>query len=145
MALLNSFACPSCARSALAAKSAQTRTKSAPVKTLLVAPVLFCDSQRPWLTDVLNLRCPFCGTTRSDDWECLPAGKLDFLRCENPRCLMSFCFLIHECAACAEESVFIWKEKPQRQVLASLVCQHCAEGLSDASDPAETESPPQRI
>lgn len=94
---------------------------------------------------MLILRCPFCGTKRSDDWECLAPGHADFLRCENPSCFRSFAFLIQECLLCAEESVFIWKEMPKPAVLAALVCQHCAEPLSETSRQAESEDPAQRI
>lgn len=95
--------------------------------------------------DALTLTCPFCGTQHTDDLECLALGQPDFLRCENPSCSMSFVFLIHECPACAEESLFTWKEMPNAAALAALVCQHCAESLSDAPWQADSENPPQRI
>lgn len=92
---------------------------------------------------MLTLRCPFCGTHRSDDWECLTSERSDFLRCEA--CFMSFAFLIHECSWCAEESVFTWREMPQPAGLAKLVCQHCAEPLHEDPAQAENENPSQRI
>lgn len=94
---------------------------------------------------MLTLSCPFCGTKRTDDWECLAPERPDFLRCENQSCLMSFVFLVHECSTCAEESVFTWKEMPKPAALATLVCQHCAEPLYENAGEPGNENPPQRI
>lgn len=93
----------------------------------------------------LILRCPHCGSARADELECLNPGRPDIIRCENPGCSMSFVFLLHECSACAEESVFTWKEKPSSAALAQLVCQHCAEPVNEAANEAEGEDPTQRI
>lgn len=94
---------------------------------------------------MLTLRCPYCGTMHSDDWECLEPGRTEFLRCENPRCMMSFVFLIRECASCENESVFMWGTMPGNEVLATLLCQHCAEPLNQKADAGEGENPSQRI
>lgn len=94
---------------------------------------------------MLILRCPFCGTQRTDDWECLAPERPEFLRCGNPVCSMSFVFLIHECSSCAEESAFTWKTMPKAVALAALVCQHCAEPLYEKPGQAGNANPPQRI
>ena len=92
---------------------------------------------------MLTLRCPHCGTSHSDDWECLVAGRPEFLRCENSRCLMSFVYAIRECAACGNESVFTWDAMPGAARLAELVCQHCAEPFNEAAGEAEGANPTQ--
>ena len=92
----------------------------------------------------LTLRCPHCGSTRSDDLECLSAGGPDLMRCENPACFMSFAFLVHECSTCAGDSVYTWKEMPTKAALAQLVCQHCAEPVREAASEAKSEDPTQR-
>jgi hypothetical protein len=84
----------------------------------------------------LILTCPHCGSTRADELECLSPGGPDAIRCDSPNCLRSFVFLIHECSACAEDSVFTWKELPTPAALAQLVCQHCAEPLREAESQA---------
>ena len=93
--------------------------------------------------DLLTLRCPHCGQQHQDDFECLGSGSSEFLRCENPTCLMSFAFLIHECATCGNESVFAWKEMPGPTALAELLCHHCAEPLNEAVGQKEDADPPQ--
>ena len=94
---------------------------------------------------MLTLRCPHFGTKHSDDWECLAPAAPEFLRCENPRCLMSFVYAIRECAVCENESVFTWAAMPKTAVLAGLVCQHCAEPLNEPPREAEGANPSNRI
>ena len=91
----------------------------------------------------LILRCPFCENEHSDDWECLGPGGPEFLRCDNAACSMSFAFLIHECSSCENESVFTWKEMPDPQALAGLLCQHCAEPIREAPGETQAANPPQ--
>ena len=90
----------------------------------------------------LILRCPFCGHQHPDDWEILGPGGPEFFRCENAACMMSFAFLIHECSSCVRDSVFTWKEMPSRPAVAALVCQHCAEPISEAAGETQGANPP---
>jgi hypothetical protein len=94
---------------------------------------------------MLILSCPFCGSKRSDDWECLAAGHADFLSCDNRACSMSYAYLIQECLVCGNESVFTWKEMPGSTAKTALLCQHCAEPFSEAAQQAEGPEPRNRI
>ena len=121
-----------------------------PVPCVLREPRLLCSGHlnvvpsTPYGSVVnLILRCPFCGHQHPDDWESLgPAGP-EFFRCENAACLMSFAFLIHECSSCACESVYTWKEMPARVAMAALLCQHCAEPISETAGETQGADPPQ--
>jgi hypothetical protein len=93
----------------------------------------------------LTIKCPFCGNPHSDEFECLDPAGAQFFRCENPKCSTSFVFLIHECTACVEDSVFVWKEMPQSAVVAKLVCQHCAEPVSQPTEQTHGEDTSHRI
>ena len=95
--------------------------------------------------DVLTLICPFCQHEHTDDWECLDSGRLDKLRCENEQCGKDFAFLVRECLACGEESVFTWTRSPAPEALALLWCQHCGAQLDDSTRQLKGEDAPQRI
>ena len=94
---------------------------------------------------VLKLICPFCRHEHVDDFECLDSGRADTIRCENPNCNKRFTFLIRECLACGEESVFSWGEMPAPEALAALFCEHCGATLNEVPQETEGESATQRI
>jgi transcription elongation factor Elf1 len=94
---------------------------------------------------VLTLICPFCQHGHTDDLECLDSGRLDTLHCENAQCGKDFKFLIRECLACGEESVFTWTRRPAPEALAGLCCQHCGAQLDEAAPQGESEDAAQRI
>lgn len=83
--------------------------------------------------------CPFCRQEHTDDLECLPSGQIDTVRCQNTRCAKHFSFLIRECLACGEDSVFTWTTMPAATVLAGLSCQHCGALFDETA--RETENP----
>ncbi len=94
---------------------------------------------------VLSLGCPFCRHEYTDDFECLDDGRADTIRCENSDCKKQFAFLVRECLACGEESVFTWEGMPTAESLAALFCEHCGANPSEASQEAEGESATQRV
>src|SRR4029077_3753525 len=89
---------------------------------------------------VLPLVCPFCRNKHTDDFECLDEGRADTIRCENPDCNKEFAFLVCECLACGEESVFTWEGMPTAEALAALFCEHCGASPIEASQEAEGEN-----
>lgn len=94
---------------------------------------------------MLTLICPFCQHGHTDDFECLDSGRLDTLRCENTQCSKDFVFLVRECLACGEESVFTWTRTPTSEALAVMVCQHCGAPFDDAAHQGESQNATQRI
>ncbi len=94
---------------------------------------------------MLTLICPFCQHGHTDDLECLDSGRLDSMRCESARCNKDFCFLVRECLACGEESLFEWISTPAPEVLAVLDCQHCGAPFHDEARQGENENSAQRI
>ncbi len=94
---------------------------------------------------MLTLVCPFCRHEHTDDFECLDDGRADTIRCENPDCNKEFAFLVRECLACGEESVFTWEGMPTAEALAALFCEHCGANPSETSQEAEGESATQRV
>jgi len=94
---------------------------------------------------VLSLVCPFCRHEHTDDFECLDEGHADTIRCENPDCNKEFAFLVRECLACGEESVFTWEGMPTAEALAALFCEYCGANPSETSQEAEGESANQRV
>ena len=94
---------------------------------------------------VLKLICPFCRHEHVDDFECLDSGRADSIRCENPDCNKRFAYLVRECLACSEESVFTWGGMPAPEALAALFCEHCGVSLNEASQEAEGEGTAQRV
>ena len=97
------------------------------------------------IPNVLTLVCPFCQHEHADDFECLDNERADTIRCENPDCNKEFAFLVRECLACGEESVFTWEGMPTAEALAALFCEHCGANPSETSREAEGESATQRI
>ena len=95
--------------------------------------------------NVLTLVCPSCRHEHADEFECLDSERADTIRCENPDCNKEFAFLVRECLACGEESVFTWEGMPTAEALAALFCEHCGAGPSEASQEAEGESATQRV
>ncbi len=95
--------------------------------------------------EVLTLLCPFCRNKHADDFECLDSGRADTIRCENKECNKQFVFLVRECLACGEESVFTWGGMPAPEALAALFCEHCGVPLNEASQEAEGEGAGQRV
>lgn len=94
---------------------------------------------------MLTLICPFCQHGHTDDLECLDSGRLDALHCDNPRCSKDFVFLVRECLACGEESVFTWTRAPTPEGLALLNCQHCGALFHDAAHQGESQDASQRF
>ena len=94
---------------------------------------------------VLKLMCPFCRHEHADDFECLDSGHADTIRCANSKCNKHFAFLVRECLACGEESVFTWAGMPAPEALAALFCEHCGVSLNEARPEAEGEGAAQRI
>jgi hypothetical protein len=94
---------------------------------------------------VLTLVCSFCRHEHTDDFQCLDERHADTLRCENPDCNKRFAFLVRECLACGEESVFTWEGMPTAEELAALFCELCGAGPNEASQEAEGENPPQPV
>lgn len=95
--------------------------------------------------DVLTLICPHCQHGHTDELECLDSGRLVAMRCESQHCNKLFVFLIRECLACGEESVFTWTRTPTSETGAMLSCQHCGAPLDDAARQSESQSPNQRL
>lgn len=96
-------------------------------------------------SDTLTLRCPFCRHEHTDDFECLDTGRPDTLRCENSGCRERFWFLLRECLACGEESVFTWKTMPASNALAGLFCEHCGAPFDEAAREGQSEDAAQRV
>lgn len=94
---------------------------------------------------MLLLLCPFCRQEYADDLECLDCGRLDSLRCQNPFCAKRFSFLIRECPACGDESVFTWTDVPAPTVLAGLFCRDCGVPFNDAAIETQNQDAAQRI
>jgi hypothetical protein len=94
---------------------------------------------------VLILVCPFCRHEHTDDFECLDSGHVDMIRCENPDCKKHFAFLIRECYACGEESVFTWGKMPAPEAAAALSCEHCGDALGEVPQEAKDKTASQRI
>ena len=94
---------------------------------------------------VLTLLCPFCRHEHADDFECLDSGRADTIHCENPDCKKGFVYLVRECLACGEESVFTWGGMPAPEALAALFCEHCGVPLNEVPQEAEDESAAQRV
>jgi hypothetical protein len=94
---------------------------------------------------VLKLMCPFCRHEHADDFECLDSGRADTIRCENKDCNKRFVFLVRECLACGEESVFTWGGMPAPEALVALFCEHCGVSLNEASQETEGEGAAQRV
>lgn len=94
---------------------------------------------------MLILMCPFCRHENADEFECLDSGHVDVIRCENPDCKMHFAFLIRECYACSEESVFTWGKVPAPETVAALFCEHCGVELNDVPQKEKRETATQRI
>jgi hypothetical protein len=101
-------------------------------------------AKQPPDLNVLLVLCPFCRQEHADDLECLDSGRLDTLRCQNPRCAKYFSFLIRECLACGEESVFTWTSTPAPTALAGIFCQHCGAPF-DAARETEVQDAAQRF
>lgn len=94
---------------------------------------------------MLKLMCPFCRHENADDFECLDGGRVDTIRCENPDCGEHFAFLIRECYACSEESVFTWGSTPAPETAAALFCEHCGVGFNEVPQKEKRETATQRI
>lgn len=105
---------------------------------------MYAAKQLPGLSVVLVV-CPYCRQEHADELECLDSGRLDTLRCQNPLCAKEFSFLIRECPACGEESVFTWTSMPAPTALAGLSCQHCGAPFDDAAREAENEDAARRF
>ena len=97
------------------------------------------------ILNVLTLVCPSCRHDHTDDFECLDSERADTIRCENPDCNKEFAFLVRECLACGEESVFTWEGMPTAEALAALFCEHCGANPNEASREAEGENPTQPV
>ena len=94
---------------------------------------------------MLILLCPFCRQEHADDFECLDSGHVDMIRCENPACKKHFAFLIRECYACGEESVFTCGKMPAPEAAAALDCVHCGVALGEVPQETKGETASQRI
>jgi len=94
---------------------------------------------------MLTLFCPFCRHEHADDWECLDGGRADTMRCQNPDCNKRFVYLVRECLACGEESVFTWGQMPAPEALAALFCEHCGAAPDGIRQEAKSEGAAQRI
>ncbi len=94
---------------------------------------------------MLKLMCPFCRHENADDFECLDDKRVDTVPCENPACNRRFAFLIRECYACSEESVFTWGKTPAPETAAALFCEHCGVGLNEVPQEAKRQTATQRI
>lgn len=94
---------------------------------------------------MLTLICPFCHHGHTDALECLDSERLDSMLCENQSCGRRFAFLVRECLACGEESVFAWTKSPAAEAVAKLACQHCGAPFHDRAQQAEDEGAAHRI
>ena len=94
---------------------------------------------------MLILMCPFCRHEHADDFECLDSGHVDMIRCENPDCKKHLAFLIRECYACGEESVFTWGKTPAPETTAALSCEHCGVAFDEVPQEEKGETATQRI
>jgi len=94
---------------------------------------------------VLLVLCPFCRQEHADDLECLDSGRVDTFRCHNPLCAKQFTFLIRECPACGDESVFTWTSTPAPTALAGLSCEHCGAPFHDAARETKDQDAARRI
>lgn len=95
--------------------------------------------------NVLKLVCPFCQHEYTDDFECLDGGRVDTIYCENPDCSKRFAFLIRECYACSEESVFTWGKVPAPEAAAALFCEYCGVGFNEVPQEEKRQTATQRI
>lgn len=94
---------------------------------------------------MLTLLCPFCRHEHADEFECLDNGRADTIRCENQDCNKRFVYLVRECLACGEESVFTWGRMPAPEALAGLFCGDCGAPLNEVRQEAEGEDAAQRV
>lgn len=99
---------------------------------------MYATKQLPDL-NVLVVPCPFCQQEHTDDLECLDSGRVDTLRCQNLHCAKDFSFLVRECPACGEESVFTWTGTPAPTALVGLSCQHCGAPFDAAGRETENQ------
>ena len=71
--------------------------------------------------------CPHCNDANGDPFEVMARGEIDWTLCAG--CGKRFYFLVAECNACEEESVFAWKEAPVPPWTPGLCCGHCGQRL----------------
>ena len=69
------------------------------------------------------VNCPHCRFGNVDPFEVMTRGDLDWTLCAS--CGRKFYFLIADCAACEEESMFAWEEPPAPPWTSRLACSHC--------------------
>lgn len=67
--------------------------------------------------------CPYCHRSKDDPFEVMARGDIDWTHCSW--CTRRFLFLIAECKACEEESVFTWPEAPLPLEIRALRCRAC--------------------
>lgn len=79
------------------------------------------------------VKCPHCLASDEDPFEVLARGDIDWTMCVS--CGKKFYFLVVECQACEEESVFTWQAVPEPPWTRSLHCSHCGRPL-ELSDEA---------
>ncbi|AIY44207.1 hypothetical protein LT85_p028 (plasmid) [Collimonas arenae] len=75
------------------------------------------------MSEELTFSCPHCQHQFNDELELLAANELHAIQCEN--CDTPFTFLLKECLACSEETVFVWAEPPSEILISRLQCHAC--------------------
>ena len=78
------------------------------------------------------VHCPHCDAANEDPFEVMVRGDVDWMNCGA--CGSKFFFLIAECQACEEESVFAWQAAPPPEGTRLLRCSHCGQRLELSDD-----------
>lgn len=87
------------------------------------------DIARPVQSSTLQVECPQCGHPESDDYDVLDINRVVELRCVE--CRSAFAAAVMECAACGEEALFCWRQKPARERMCVLRCLTCGDTYRD--------------
>lgn len=94
---------------------------------------------------MLTVSCPFCAAEHPDELECLESGRQHTMRCQNPACSRMFDFMIRECLACGEETVFTWKALPPEGITEALFCGSCGASFDEGHEDSEHEAAGWRV
>lgn len=74
-------------------------------------------------TPILQIECPHCGDTETDDFEALTSDEVHKIPCAA--CREHFCLAIMDCEHCGAERLFRWMEPPPADVISRLHCGQC--------------------
>jgi hypothetical protein len=69
------------------------------------------------------VHCPHCQRGNDDPFEVMARGEIDWTHC--CWCKRLFFFMIAECKACEEESIFAWPGAPLPPEIKALRCRAC--------------------